>query len=52
MKSPGFSEQQLQRMKAHPGFIAALDQSSLFCEPKRIFTEIRVGKKKSYRATT
>ena len=26
MKSPGFSEQ-LQKMKAHPGFIAALDQS-------------------------
>ena len=27
MKSPGVSEQQLQKMKAHPGFIAALDQS-------------------------
>ena len=27
MTSPGFSEQQLQKMKAHPGFIAALDQS-------------------------
>src|ERR1041385_7849927 len=27
MKSPGFNEQQLQKMKTHPGFIAALDQS-------------------------
>ena len=27
MKSPGVSEEQLQKMKAHPGFIAALDQS-------------------------
>ena len=27
MKSPGFHEQQLEKMKTHPGFIAALDQS-------------------------
>ncbi len=27
MKSLGFDEQQLQKMKSHPGFIAALDQS-------------------------
>src|SRR5262245_49520438 len=27
MKSLGFNEQQLQKMKTHPGFIAALDQS-------------------------
>jgi fructose-bisphosphate aldolase class I len=27
MKSLGFNEQQLQQMKTHPGFIAALDQS-------------------------
>jgi fructose-bisphosphate aldolase class I len=27
MKSNGFNEQQQQKMKAHPGFIAALDQS-------------------------
>jgi fructose-bisphosphate aldolase, class I len=27
MKSIGFNEQQLQKMKSHPGFIAALDQS-------------------------
>src|SRR5499425_2472138 len=27
MKSIGFNEQQLQKMKTHPGFIAALDQS-------------------------
>src|SRR5437763_5125723 len=27
MKSPGVNEQQLQKMKTHPGFIAALDQS-------------------------
>ena len=27
MNPPGISEQQLQKMKAHPGFIAALDQS-------------------------
>src|SRR5262249_18462 len=27
MKSTGFNEQQLQKMKTHPGFIAALDQS-------------------------
>src|SRR5215468_4512275 len=27
MKSTGFNEQQLQKMKSHPGFIAALDQS-------------------------
>ncbi len=27
MKSLGFNEQQLQKMKNHPGFIAALDQS-------------------------
>src|SRR5262245_56490471 len=27
MKSPGFSKQQQQKMKTHPGFIAALDQS-------------------------
>jgi fructose-bisphosphate aldolase class I len=27
MKSPGLNEQQLQKMKTHPGFIAALDQS-------------------------
>src|SRR5206468_9725738 len=27
MKKLGFNEQQLQKMKAHPGFIAALDQS-------------------------
>jgi fructose-bisphosphate aldolase, class I len=27
MKSQGFNEQQLQKMKTHPGFIAALDQS-------------------------
>ncbi len=27
MKSPGLDEQQLQKMKNHPGFVAALDQS-------------------------
>src|SRR5262249_37686405 len=27
MKSIGLSEQQLQKMRSHPGFIAALDQS-------------------------
>ena len=27
MKSLGLNEQQVQKMKAHPGFIAALDQS-------------------------
>jgi len=27
MKTPGFNEQQLEKMKTHPGFIAALDQS-------------------------
>jgi fructose-bisphosphate aldolase class I len=27
MKSMGFNEQQFQKMKTHPGFIAALDQS-------------------------
>ncbi len=27
MKSLGFNEQQLEKMKTHPGFIAALDQS-------------------------
>src|SRR5919106_1380231 len=27
MKTPGFDEQQRQKMKTHPGFIAALDQS-------------------------
>src|SRR6478752_1032639 len=27
MKSIGLNEQQLQKMKSHPGFIAALDQS-------------------------
>src|ERR1700755_1214520 len=27
MKSNGLNEQQLQKMKSHPGFIAALDQS-------------------------
>src|SRR5215467_14151623 len=27
MKSNGVKEQQLQKMKSHPGFIAALDQS-------------------------
>ena len=27
MKSIGLNEQQLQQMKTHPGFIAALDQS-------------------------
>jgi fructose-bisphosphate aldolase class I len=27
MKSPGFNEQQLEKMKTHAGFIAALDQS-------------------------
>ena len=27
MKAPGFNQQQLEKMKAHPGFIAALDQS-------------------------
>jgi len=27
MKTSGFNEQQLQKMKTHPGFIAALDQS-------------------------
>src|ERR1700741_4059003 len=27
MKTLGFNEQQLQQMKTHPGFIAALDQS-------------------------
>src|SRR5216684_743179 len=27
MKTLGFNERQLQKMKAHPGFIAALDQS-------------------------
>src|SRR5206468_8195695 len=28
MKSIGLNEQQLQKIKSHPGFIAALDQSS------------------------
>ena len=27
MKTPGFNQQQLEKMKTHPGFIAALDQS-------------------------
>jgi len=27
MKAPGFNQQQLEKMKTHPGFIAALDQS-------------------------
>jgi fructose-bisphosphate aldolase class I len=27
MKSLGFNEQQFEKMKTHPGFIAALDQS-------------------------
>ena len=27
MKSPGFNQQQFEKMKTHPGFIAALDQS-------------------------
>jgi fructose-bisphosphate aldolase class I len=27
MKTPGFNEQQFEKMKGHPGFIAALDQS-------------------------
>jgi fructose-bisphosphate aldolase class I len=27
MKSIGLNEQQLQKIKSHPGFIAALDQS-------------------------
>src|SRR5574342_267262 len=27
MKTPGFNEQQFEKMKTHPGFIAALDQS-------------------------
>src|SRR6516164_9403112 len=27
MKSIGLNEQQLQKMKSHPGFVAALDQS-------------------------
>ena len=27
MTSPGLNEQQLQKMKTYPGFIAALDQS-------------------------
>ena len=27
MKDPGFNQQQLEKMKTHPGFIAALDQS-------------------------
>jgi len=27
MKTPGFNEQQLEKVKTHPGFIAALDQS-------------------------
>ena len=27
MKTPGVNEQQLQKIKTHPGFIAALDQS-------------------------
>ncbi len=27
MKSLGLNEEQLQKMKSHPGFIAALDQS-------------------------
>ena len=27
MKAVGLNEQQLQKMKSHPGFIAALDQS-------------------------
>jgi fructose-bisphosphate aldolase, class I len=27
MKTPGFNQQQLEQMKTHPGFIAALDQS-------------------------
>ncbi len=27
MKSPGLNEQELQKMKTHAGFIAALDQS-------------------------
>jgi fructose-bisphosphate aldolase class 1 len=27
MKTPGFNTQQFEKMKTHPGFIAALDQS-------------------------
>jgi fructose-bisphosphate aldolase class I len=27
MKASGFNEQQFEKMKTHPGFIAALDQS-------------------------
>src|SRR5215470_3150408 len=27
MKAPGFNQQQLEKVKTHPGFIAALDQS-------------------------
>jgi fructose-bisphosphate aldolase class 1 len=27
MKTPGFNEEQFEKMKRHPGFIAALDQS-------------------------
>jgi fructose-bisphosphate aldolase class I len=27
MKASGFNQQQLEKMKSHPGFIAALDQS-------------------------
>ena len=44
MKSIGLNEQQLQKMKTHPGFIAALDQSggstperaALFTESKKV----------------
>jgi len=27
MKTPSFNEEQFEKMKGHPGFIAALDQS-------------------------
>ena len=39
MKSIGLNEQQLQKMKSHPGFIAALDQSGGSTPAHCVFTE-------------
>ena len=39
MKSIGLNEQQLEKMKTHPGFIAALDQSGGSTPGRCVFTE-------------
>ena len=39
MKSIGLNEQQLQKMKSHPGFIAALDQSGGIRRKRWPYTE-------------